>query len=147
MDEHTIIILAFCIAFVIAIYFFQKKNNHKEIDVNPFEEFEIKFNYLINGINQYCYSGYGVITYNALNSLSIYRDGSSQIVYIKQIGSLFITWKIKYFHHEMTYSKMFNPTDDFSQNEQQYILHTIVKEFLYQYENHKRNVDRKLGLN
>jgi hypothetical protein len=89
-----------------------------------------KFNFLFDGLNTYCYSGKGRYTEIDKRSLSIYEEGSNQILKFQySTGMLAIEWKYKYYQQEMIYGNNIYDARNVSETEQEQILKNLIEDF------------------
>lgn len=137
-------IVLIIIAVVLIIAFNIKKKVDK--DNNEVSILE-KFGLIITGLNEYCYRGEGTVKENPKNNITIYKQGSCQIVGLGyQMGFLTIVWKFKYWQQEMVYKKEIDVRKQFPDGKptiewQENVLTTIISEFLAQYKEHEAKVD------
>ena len=122
----------------ISIYRNELKTDKQELKNQSIED---KFSYIIEGLNEYCYKGLGKITKINKQALSLYKEGSCQIVSFQySLGVLTIIWKFKYYQQEMIYEKNFdarNSPEEWQLN----TLKTVILQFIEQYKVHEKNVD------
>ena len=106
------------------------------------QKLEEKFSFFIDVLNEYCYKGLGKVTIIDNRTLSLYKNDSCQIVYLKYgAGILTIIWKFKYFQQEMVYQRNLSNARNINIEWQKNAVILVISEFLDQYEKHKSKVD------
>jgi hypothetical protein len=142
MIGKTVILIVIISYFIIKIFLkFNKEleKDEKELNLQSLEE---KFSVLIDGLNEYCYKGLGVITKLSPTNLNLYKEGSCQIINMQYgAGILRITWKFVYFQQEMIYKCNLEEARNVDELMQTNALKHIIQEFLVKYKEFERKID------
>lgn len=102
-----------------------------------------------NTLNEWNYQGTGEIKFIEKSRVSLYKIGSSQIIYFQMddLENLIIQWKYKYLQEEMIYNYKIQRSAWTTENSQTMTteLRSLIDGFTAAYEAHIEKVD-KLGI-
>lgn len=119
------ILIAIVIFFLARFFFDLGKDNYDLQD----QSLEIKFQHLVNILNEAAFDGRGTVTKLNKRSFNLYQNGSNQIInFFYSTGHLTITWKYKYFQKEVVHEKQFNDVRNLSLFDQKSIAESIINE-------------------
>jgi hypothetical protein len=120
----TIIILV--IVFILVKFLIELSKDKNDLEGQPLE---VKFNVIINAINEAVFNGHGKITKINNREFNLYEVGKNQLVKFQySTGSLSLIWRQKYLGREIVCEKDFTNIRNTNENFQKEIAKSFLKQ-------------------